>query len=488
MQETVTDRSCPQRYALGDHIAREQLKDIVINLQMALLTNLSESLTRDVELNLGVLQIASDNSRVDAVMAMCQLYQRLSQAEPLRITPTSRVSTLSSGMGYSPLSQSPPDHRLSHVSTMSSTGSFSGPTSPLSTSAPARQGFNRSEPSSPYTQETRRSSGGSSLTTRPRSFFSSLRNRNSQRYSTGNQFTIPPVTESGEEGDRVLSNRLEVGGSMLFNAHQRRQPDHGPRGEYFSPDEVNPWAQPDPEDDPDLVLSPFRPDDPERTNIFDPDGWGSLSSERTPERSVSTHGRTASSIISGHSSHSSASGTLPISSGTSMSLYLPCEENSFAGFCKGAWKMQLGLKKAFSIRTRPSGVYNDIPFSRCSKCSYEGPVVGEESRSSWRYDDQVRIHRATGIRYRWVFLAKSHFHCKRMPEQTDGSVGTFGCIFCCAEQRRQAPAFGNLASFMEHLLQHRQMAPGMGPLLDRTRCIVGRVASISEDFDINLPA
>lgn len=258
------------------------------------------------------------------------------------------------------------------------------------------------------------------------------------------------------------------------------------QGEYYSPDEVNPWAQTGSEED--SASSIAHDPEAEAMDIFDPDGWGSVYSERTSEGNIPTPIRPASSVISGHSSNSSTSGTFPISGGPSMTLYLPSEENNFAGFCKGAWKLQVGLKtKAFSIRMRPAGMYNEVPYWRCSKCCYEGPVRGSSARSTWRYDNQVRVHEPTGIRYRWVFLAKSHFHCKRVPEKTDGSVGTFGCIFCCIERRGPAPAFGNLASFMEHLLQHRRMAMGMEALLDRTRCIVGRVAGSSEDFDINLP-
>ncbi|KAL1983284.1 hypothetical protein VTN96DRAFT_306 [Rasamsonia emersonii] len=482
-----------ERYAQGDQIAREQLKDIIINLQMALLSNLSASLTHDVELDFVTLQIASDNSRVDAVMALCQLYQRLAQAEPLRGHPI--VPNLPSGGGSSPLSQTPPDHHLfSYTSTFSSTGSFVGQSSALSTSAPAHPHFNQSEQHNTNTQDARRASGGSSLSlpTRTRSLFSNWRIRTPQRHSHGDQFHIAPVSETEEKPGRMHNDMLEVGMSMFPNPRRRPMlPGRSSQGEYYSPDEVNPWAQTGSEEDSASSIAPERSHDPEAMDVFDPDVWGSVYSERTSERNIPTHARTASSVISGHSSNSSTSGTtlpIPISSGTSMSLYLPCEENNYAGFCKGAWKLQVGLKKkAFSIRMRPAGMYNEIPYWRCSKCCYEGPVRGQSARSTWKYDNQVRVHEPTGIRYRWVFLAKSHFHCKRVPERTDGSVGTFGCIFCCAERRGPAPAFGNLASFMEHLLQHRQMSPGLEALLDRTRCIVGRVAGNSEDFDINLP-
>ena len=169
-------------------------------------------------------------------------------------------------------------------------------------------------------------------------------------------------------------------------------------------------------------------------------------------------------------------------------LFLPSETNGFAGFCKGAWKLQLGLKKAFSISMRPAGLFDHIPFWQCSKCSYEGPVQGGEARSSWGYDQRIHIHRSTGIRYRWLFLAKSHISSRNWPAgRCDSSVGCFGCIFCSAEQRGPAPVFYTLATFMEHLQTHSQRPIASG-LLDRTRCIAGRVASNTEDFDLNIPS
>lgn len=194
-----------------------------------------------------------------------------------------------------------------------------------------------------------------------------------------------------------------------------------------------------------------------------------------------------------------------------MGLYLPSEENNFAGFCKGAWKLQLGLKKAFTAEIRPEGMYSNVPFWRCSKCYYEGPMMtisssssssspgssgSKSTRKTKTFDTRVRVHPPTGIRYRWAFLAKSHVSTRRFlamktGPDTDGSAGTFGCIFCCAERRTAAPTFGNLASFMGHLLQHRSitsMSSGMvEALLERTRCVVGRVAGNEEDFDVNLP-
>jgi hypothetical protein len=189
-------------------------------------------------------------------------------------------------------------------------------------------------------------------------------------------------------------------------------------------------------------------------------------------------------------------------------LVLPTE-NNLHGFCKGAVKLQLNPnipKKAFSVANRPAGLTGTIPFFQCSKCSFEGPAVmavnlgSKKSKAEKTFDSRVRVAE-NGIRYRWVFLAKSHVQCKSMPEgptARDGSFGAFGCIFCCAEgvgrgwgalgRGGTAPTFGNIGSFMEHLQMHlREEATPGAQMQARTKCIVGRVAEATEDFEINLP-
>lgn len=205
------------------------------------------------------------------------------------------------------------------------------------------------------------------------------------------------------------------------------------------------------------------------------------------------------SVFSGRSSPESTSSAdtgLPVTTEFpkwthGLNLYLPNEENHFAGFCQGAWKQQLGLSKAFSIHLRPAGMFDSVPYWKCSKCSFHGPVQGSDDRSTWKFDQRVHVHQPTGIRYRWSFLAKSHIEWKRTlvhlhPETDDGSEASFGCIFCCVELRGPAPVFGDLASFMEHLWWHRGRDLPQ-TLLGRTPYIIGRRVEDWEDFDVNIP-
>ena len=172
--------------------------------------------------------------------------------------------------------------------------------------------------------------------------------------------------------------------------------------------------------------------------------------------------------------------SVPILS-TNPKLFLPSEANNFGGFCKGAWRLQIGdRKKAMDDRQRPGGMYNKNTYWKCTKCDFEGrmakDVKGQKSTDS-------RVVHADGILYRWEFLFKCH-----VPMKDGGSplASSYGCVFCCAEGRG-TPIFGGIPSFMTHIQEHRERPPS-GEILYRMNCILGRQARLDEEFDITLPA
>ena len=126
-------------------------------------------------------------------------------------------------------------------------------------------------------------------------------------------------------------------------------------------------------------------------------------------------------------------------------------------------------------------MYSSTLYWRCQKCMFEGRMTTERGSRRKTYDTQV--HNASGIQWRWLFLFKSHVFLKDI--LPDPRASTFGCIFCCA-MGRGTPIFGGVESLMNHLQQHREVQP-TGEVLYRMNCIVGRVADVREDFDINLP-
>ncbi|KAI9820345.1 MAG: hypothetical protein M1827_005967 [Pycnora praestabilis] len=167
--------------------------------------------------------------------------------------------------------------------------------------------------------------------------------------------------------------------------------------------------------------------------------------------------------------------TLPISSQT-----WPSPENNFSGFCKGAWKLQEGLKGAMRLRDRPAGQYTRTYYWKCQKCLFEGPVYGTESKKGF----DRRVYTAEcGVRYRWVFLAKSH-----LPKQkyTGGQYEhRYGCVFCCAEGRERR-VFKDVESLMAHLGEHGERGIGR-EVLERTWGVVGRAPGPKEYFEVCIP-
>ncbi|KAK4935370.1 hypothetical protein LTR10_023574 [Elasticomyces elasticus] len=217
-------------------------------------------------------------------------------------------------------------------------------------------------------------------------------------------------------------------------------------------------------------------------------------------------------------------------------LTLPTDKD-LRGFCKGAFRLQAGLeRKAFSVANKPAGFSGMISFWRCEKCNFEGPMHNsvnttddkkKKGKPEKAFDPKIRVSESGGIRYKWAFLARCHVALKGMVpnEMRDGSFGSYGCIFCCAEAKNRGwlngdeaqsirsstsgsmrsghtantavkvdgkdsvtPIFGNVASFMLHLESVHRGQDGWpnAEMLGRFRVVVGRLAGVHEEgWDIN---
>ncbi|EXJ90407.1 hypothetical protein A1O1_03508 [Capronia coronata CBS 617.96] len=99
-----------ESYACGDIQAREQMKDVLINLQMTLIVTLRNVYMDEMDLDFNTVRTASDDCRVNASVCLGQLSQRLSDAAkvqayyPQNIPYGSRASLMppsSPSLGYS---------------------------------------------------------------------------------------------------------------------------------------------------------------------------------------------------------------------------------------------------------------------------------------------------------------------------------------------------------------------------------------------------
>jgi hypothetical protein len=214
-------------------------------------------------------------------------------------------------------------------------------------------------------------------------------------------------------------------------------------------------------------------------------------------------------------------------------LHLPTDKH-LHGFCKGAVRLQAGLdRKAFGVQNRAHGSSGISSYWCCEKCNFEGPLYNivntsdEKKRKKEKperiFDPKIRVSQSGMIRYRWAFLARCHVPVKDIvPQNTeagkDGSFGSFGCIFCCAEGKARGwldqsdnssmsvrsghsakksdgssgsyatPVFGEVNAFMAHLERMHSKKDGRpnAEMLGRMKVILEKVANAEDlEWDVN---
>ena len=150
----------------------------------------------------------------------------------------------------------------------------------------------------------------------------------------------------------------------------------------------------------------------------------------------------------------------------------------YGGFCKGAYKLQVGLRDGLKLRNQSGSFQGEGYYWACgsSKCAFEGRACKEGKE--WNFDDT--IHSSSGVRYRWVFLAKSHI---AMSKAKNG-IYDYRCVFCVL-QGQESPVFRKPRILMEHVSRHRGQNLDES-IIRKTNCIDMREATDDEDFDINL--
>lgn len=129
---------------------------------------------------------------------------------------------------------------------------------------------------------------------------------------------------------------------------------------------------------------------------------------------------------------------------------------------------------------------------RCKNCHFQGETFQRSIPGKKKKDTIVdpNIHTSSvGIRYRWIFLAKSHVKKKSMdistPNATEKEDVNYGCLICSAEGHSTG-VYGNVETLMNHIFMEHAKTMSENMLL-KTKCIVGREARADEEWDINFP-
>lgn len=150
----------------------------------------------------------------------------------------------------------------------------------------------------------------------------------------------------------------------------------------------------------------------------------------------------------------------------------------YGGFCKGAYKLQVGLRDGLKLRNQSGSFQGEGYYWACgsSKCAFEGCAC--KKGKEWGFDDSIR--ESHGVRYRWLFLAKSHVALSK----AKNGIYDYRCVFCVS-QSQESTVFRNAKVLMEHVSHHRGQHLDEA-ILRKANCINTRVAAYEEDFDINL--
>lgn len=162
------------------------------------------------------------------------------------------------------------------------------------------------------------------------------------------------------------------------------------------------------------------------------------------------------------------------------SLGRPNRSNGYWGFCKGAWDIHDGIQKGLSLQTVPNGLTQSTCHWKCKHCEFRSKPTNQTRD----FPDTI-FYNPCGIRYRWLFLAKSHSSAKNVTAKPDAY--NYGCIFCAAEGRPSA-TYGSLDTLLISHIATKHKVKNITPeVLSRTKCIVGRLAEKNEEWDVNIP-
>lgn len=503
--ERILER-CGEAFAQGDRtflshiylklaefyteLARDALQDIIAHLQAQVIAILKAQWEQDSSVDFIALQDTCDSIQEQAILVLMQLQQRTITLGPVDNSPYDSLSTVS------PLSSPTHNAAQSSQQNVSSVAGSSAPTTTASCSHPAgNRPLVRKLSSLPSVPTTTPLGTSDTFKCSPRLYsergsraLSGTDKREAAQYKPvattvtttglfgiGKRTKIEPIVSPPENPlvDEYLAVAMEdakLGLSSNASIRSRTDSIRTSSSSICEPDHpASKMTQDRQPSSPDLLQRPIDP-----IMSFDAVRHapsyrisGSMNSYGSQRRASAATVSILSSIMSSRS--------------ISAMDVLPSENNEFAGFCKGAWRQQIGdRKRAMEERVRPGGMYNAAKYVICKQCKFEGRSIPMDKKKSG-FDMRV-FKLVPGIQFRWEFMFKSHVQVKEAC--SDPTKATFGCIFCCAEGRG-TPVFCGINTFMNHLVGHRESLP-TGDVLYRMNCLVGRQAACDEDFDINI--
>ncbi|KAF2446710.1 hypothetical protein P171DRAFT_429677 [Karstenula rhodostoma CBS 690.94] len=159
-------------------------------------------------------------------------------------------------------------------------------------------------------------------------------------------------------------------------------------------------------------------------------------------------------------------------------LTRPAMHNRYHGFCKGAWQIRKTVHEGLEVQITPA-LKEPVLHWACKECKFKSRAPNADT-----LPDEILSNQKYNIRFRWLFLAKSH-------RSADVSIDImenykFGCIFCAAEGKT-GDIYDKLDHLMVHVISKHKPITLTPETRAKTKCVVGNVAHHLEDWDIHVP-
>lgn len=446
----------------GDHVAIIALQRITIELQSDLLEHLREAARDDDSADFMALVDAGDMGRDRTISTLLDLRQRLLHAGPSnQMSGMSLSSRDHSGSVSQPQPrESAPDQVPSHRHLMKHRRTLTPE------KVPSGYGSNAEDTASGAEENKKHAAKH-----RNKSFFGFLGHHRVHSYEqvprSEEDATPQPAASqqgarNGDDGTSMRSGSTAKAPSSYSDGNSVRSGSFTePRFTYEEGDD-SPFAK--------------KPNGIERRDTHvAPDSMAAMS--RQPTYPSVAPSMTSTSTMT--RTFSNTGSIVPHAQGQS-SIAVPqaSTENSYLGFCKGAWRLQTGDRKGLVkckdyMYSAQAGVfYLSCSTSKCAFAGHYNPAI------IW---DKVWIDQSRGLKFRWPFLAKSHVQQKTVTNK----IYNYQCLFCVF-LGITTPVMHGMELYLDHIAQEHRGHTISEVVLYKCGAINDREAEDGEEFDMNM--
>ena len=159
-------------------------------------------------------------------------------------------------------------------------------------------------------------------------------------------------------------------------------------------------------------------------------------------------------------------------------LKRPAMHNRYHGFCKGAWEIRKDAHQGIQVQLTAS-LKEPVLHWACRECKFRSKAPNEDA-----LPNQILFNQKYNVRYRWLFLAKSHRSTETASEVAENYM--YSCIFCAAQGQNSA-CHEKLEHLIVHIISKHKTATMTKEVKEKTKCVVGSDVNKEADWDINVP-